>query len=413
MANNIKCPNCGTDIELTEALTDQIEHEMKAQFQKQADKQGQELKKQKQLLEKKAEELAEKQAGVDEQVSERLKAERKKISEVERKKVIAEQEDATQALKQELAEKSSKLSAANKKELSLLKHQQELEEKSENIDLEVQRKIAGSRKKILAEATEKAAEQQMLKLREKDDLIKTMQEKLESLKRRAELGSQEAQGEALEEELKDLLIREFPFDRIDEVKKGARGADIVQAIHNGSGNECGKILWETKNTKDFQKPWIEKLKKDQQQAQADIAVLMSVALPAGIKSFGLHEGIWITDYKSSTGLAAALRQGIILASRQKAITAGRNSIKDVVYDYITSQEFSLHISSVVNSYKQMQADLEKEKNAMARIWKKRDKQISTVLENVSGMYGSIEGIVGTQKALPAIDVLELENITEE
>lgn len=515
MSNNVKCPSCGADIELSEALTGQIEQDIKARYQEQAAKQNQELHQQKKLLEKQADELATKQAAIEEQVSDRLKEERKKIIETERNKVIAEQEESNRALQQELTEKTSKLSEANKKELELLKQQkelqektenielevqrkiaeerkkitdeaskkateelelkmkekdeliesiqkqqeqiaeterkkilaeqaeankaiqdelaektkklteankkeldllkkqQELEEKSENIDLEVQRKISEQRKKIAMEATEKATEEQMLKIREKDDLIKAMQEQVENLKRRADLGSQEAQGEALEGELKDLLEREFPFDQIEEVKKGARGADVVQVVHNSSGKECGKILWESKNTKDFQKPWIEKLKKDQQQTQADIAILMTIAMPSGIKSFGLYEGVWTTDYKSATGLALALRQGIIEANRQRIITAGRNSIKDVVYNYITSQEFSMHISSVMNSYKQMQEDLESEKRAMARIWKRREKQITTVLDNVSGMYGSIEGIVGTQKALPSMGVMELDSIAED
>ncbi|MBI9018711.1 MAG: DUF2130 domain-containing protein [Phycisphaerae bacterium] len=410
---NIKCPNCGTEIELTEALTGQIESDIKARYQSQAMADKQELQKQKELLAKQSAELEAKQATIDDQVASQLKLAKEKLIAEQRAKILDEQSEANKALQDELAEKTSKLSAANKKELELLKQQRTLEEKAENIELEVQRKLTDERKKIAADATEKAAEDQKLKMREKDDLIKAMQEQVANLKRRADLGSQEAQGEALEMELKELLEREFPYDQITEVKKGARGADVLQIVHNPSGSQCGKILWESKNTKDFQKPWVEKLKKDQQQAQADIAVLMSVVLPANIKGFGIHEGIWVTDYKSGAGLAAALRQGIIEAHRQKAITAGRDSIKDVIYNYITSQEFALHISSVMNSYKQMQEDLESEKRAMARIWKKREKQITTVLDNVSGMYGSIEGIVGTQKALPPIDALELEDIGNE
>ncbi len=439
---NIKCPNCGTEIKLTEALTGQIERDIKDRYQAQANQQQQELQKKKQLLEKQSSELEAKKEAIEQQVSEKiqaektklaeqrkalesqqlqieekvadqLRAERKGIAESERKKILAEQAESNKAIQAELDEKSKKLSEANKKELELLKQQRQLQEKSEKIELEVERKINEERKKIAADASEKASEEQKLKMREKDDLIKAMQDQVENLKRRAALGSQEAQGEALEDELKELLEREFPFDRIEEVKKGARGADVVQIVHNPSGKECGKILWESKNTKDFQKSWIEKLKKDQQQAQADIAVLMSIALPGTIKNFGLQDGIWISDYKSTTGLATALRQGIIDANRQKAITVGRDSIKDVIYNYITSQEFALHISSVMSSYKQMQEDLESEKRAMARIWKKREKQIITVLDNVSGMYGSIEGIVGTQKALPPIETMDLEQIGDE
>jgi hypothetical protein len=184
-------------------------------------------------------------------------------------------------------------------------------------------------------------------------------------------------------------------------------------VHNQNGKECGKILWESKNTKDFQKGWTAKLKGDQQEAKADIAVIMSVALPSDIKNFGMHDGVWITDYKSAIGLATALRQGLIEAARQKIIAIGKDGIKDVVYNYVTSQEFALHIQTIATAYTQMKSDLESEKRSMTKIWNKREKQISLILENVSGMYGSIEGIVGNQKALPTIDVLSLDAIADD
>jgi hypothetical protein len=149
------------------------------------------------------------------------------------------------------------------------------------------------------------------------------------------------------------------------------------------------------------------------EARADVAVIMSVALPNDIKNFGMYEGVWVTDYNSVMGLATALRQGLVEVSRQKAVTAGRDGIKDVVYNYVTSQEFALHIRAVVNAYRQMKDDLESEKRSMLRIWNKRDKQISAVLENVTGMYGSIEGIVGASKALPTINALSLDAIGED
>ena len=439
---NIKCPNCGTDIELTEVLTGQIEQGIKAKYQAEALEQEKAYKVKADELAKQAEAIAQQKAQIDSQVADKvkaeksrlaeaektlasqkedfdrqiaetLKAERKALVEAERQKILAEQSDAMTALNEELATNKKKLSEANKKELEMLKKQSELEEARENLELEVQRKLTEERKKIAEDASQKAAEQQMLKMREKDDQIAAMLKQIDDMKRRAELGSQEAQGEALECELKEYLERSFPYDRFTEVKKGARGADVVQTVCNSTGAECGIILWESKNTKDFQKSWIPKLKGDQQDANADIAVIMSVALPTGIKGFGLYEDIWVSDYASTIGLATALRQGLIDANRQKAITAGRDSIKDVIYNYITSQEFALHIKAVATAYTQMKDDLEAEKRAMTRIWKKREKQISSILENVSGMYGSIEGIVGSQKALPGLDVLSLDSIAGE
>jgi len=407
----IKCPKCGAD--LTEALTSQIEQSIKLRYEAEASAKEKDYQAKLKEIQQQAKELEAKGQAIDQQVVEQLKTERKGIAEAERKKIIAEQSEQTKALQEELEEKNKKISEANKKELEFLKKQREIEEKSEQLELEVERKLSEGRKKISDDASRKAADENMLKMREKDDQLTAMKKQIDELKRKSEIGSQEAQGEALEEELQEYLERSFPYDSFDEVKKGARGADVIQIVHNSTGRECGKILWESKNTKDFQKGWTLKLKSDQQEANAEIAVIMSVALPSEIKSFGLYDGVWITDYKSTIGLASALRQGLIDATRQKAITAGRDSIKDVVYNYVTSQEFALHIKTIANAYTQMKEDLETEKRSMIRIWNKREKQISLILENVTGMYGSIEGIVGNQKALPEIDTLSLDSIAEQ
>lgn len=408
----IRCPKCGTQIPLTEALTGQIEQTIKLRYEAEAAEKAKELDKEKMILKQKAKELEAKRQAIDEQVAEQLKTERKEIAEAERNKIIAEQFEQTKALEEELEEKRKQLSEANTKELELRKQQQKLKEEKETYELTIQRKLDEERKVIAEQAGKKAAEEQQLKMREKDDKLAAMKKQIDELKRKAEVGSQEAQGKALEEELQELLERSFPIDKFEEIKKGARGADILQIVHNSTGKECGTILWESKNTKDFQKGWIEKLKRDQQDKNTDIAVIMSVTLPNDVNNFGLYEGIWITDYKSSVGLATALRQVLIESTRQKAISVGRESVKDFVYNYITSKEFMLHIQAVVNSYKQMLEDLEGEKRSINRIWKKREKQIDTVLSNVTGIVGSIQGLVGGEKALPKVEPLTLEAISD-
>jgi len=409
----IRCPKCGAEIELNQALTGPIEQGIKLRYEAEAAEKAKELDKEKEILKQKAKELEAKGQAIDEQVAEQLKTERKEIAEAERKKIIAEQSEQTKALQEELEEKNKKISEANRKELEFLKKQRELEEKSEQLELEVERKLSEERKKISDEASRKAIEEQQLKMREKDDQLAAMKKQIDELKRKAEVGSQEAQGEALEEELQEYLERSFPYDKFEEVKKGARGADILQVVRNSTGKECGTILWESKNTKDFQKGWIEKLKKDQQEAKADIAVIMSIALPAGIDSFDMYDGVWVSDYKSLKGLATALRQGLMEVARQKLITTGQDSIKDVLYQYITGQEFIMRIRAIVESFKRMNDELGKERRAMTKIWNSREKQIATVIENVAGIHGSIEGLVGDQKALPEIETLSLESIAEE
>jgi len=408
----IKCPNCGTQIELTEALTGQIEQGIRAQYEAEANQKEKDLQVRLQEIKQQQKELDARQQAIEDQVAEQVKAERKKIAEQEKAKILFEQAEQRQALQDELTEKNQKLKEFQQQELELRKQQRKLQEEKEAFELEAVRKLDEQRKQIAEEAGKKAAEEQMLKLKEKDQLIESLRQQAQDWQRRAEVGSQEAQGEALEGQLQEVLEQAFPYDQFAEIKKGARGADIMQIVRNPSGTECGEILWESKNTKDFQRPWIEKLKKDQQNSGADVAVIMSMALPKEIDRFGMFEDIWVTDYKSAIGLCVALRQGLIKAQRERIVTAGRESVKDVIYNYITSNEFAMHVRAVVNSYEAMKADMDYEKRAMLRIWNKREKQINAVLDNVTQMYGSIEGLVG-QKALPTIESMSLEAIAEE
>jgi hypothetical protein len=410
----IKCPKCGAEIPLTEALTSQIEGALRTQLEAEANKKATELENQRKALDKQAKELKAKEQSISELVTEQLNSERKKIAEQEKAKILAEQSEQTKALEQELSEKRKQLKEANQKELELRKERQKLEDEKAALGLTVQRQIDTEKKEIIEKAKKEAVDEQLLKLREKDDQLSAMKKQIDELKRRAEVSSQEARGEALEGTLQDTLKQAFPFDEFEEVKKGARGADIIQIVRNQLGKECGTILWESKNTKDFQKGWIEKLKTDQQEAKADIAVIMSVALPKEVDSFGKYEGIWITDYKTAPGLAVAFRDTLIGIAREKMIVEHQDDIKDLVYKYITSQEFTMRLKRIVDAYVIMQQDLDAEKRAMNRIWNKRATQISNILENLTGMRGEIEGIVGGQKVLPAIENLELgANVEEE
>jgi hypothetical protein len=321
----------------------------------------------------------------------------------------------TLELENELNEKRLKLKEAQEKELALLRQQKILEDREQALQLEVERTLAVERKKIQEDAVSKVQEDNARKMRVKDDLIEAMKRQVAEVQRRAEVGSQEAQGEALEGQLSGLLSGAFLFDTFEDVKKGARGADIVHKVRNSAGMICGTILWESKNTKQFQKTWIAKLKQDQQDARADVAVLMSTALPEGIKDFAYleDEGVWVTNYASVLGVCAALRQILIQVNRERIVAKHRDTLKDLVYDYVTGQEFARRVKAVADSYTQMQSDLEAEKLSMIRIWKKREKQISVVLNSVAEIHGELAGLVGTAGTLPTIAPLFLENIAPE
>ncbi|MBN1436599.1 MAG: DUF2130 domain-containing protein [Sedimentisphaerales bacterium] len=409
----IVCPNCRTEIALNEAITGAIQDKIRSQLQQELQQNNLKLQQRETALKEREKQTAAKEAAIEQQIQQKLAHERESLTQQLEMKLRQEKEVQDKALQEELAEKNNQLKQAREQELALRKEKRELEQSRAELELTVQRKLDEERKKIAQEANEKAVEAQLLKMREKDELINSMQGKISQLQRQVEQGSQERQGEALEGQLQETLARAFPYDDFEEVVKGKRGGDILQRVHNSNGKVCGTILWESKNTKDFQRPWIDKLKQDQQNAGADIAILMTMALPREVRNFDLYEEVWITDYKSAHGLCAALRQQLINLAREKMVVAHQDSLKDVIYNYITGQDFARRIKTVVAAYRQMQQDLDKERNAMARIWKKREKQIGAVLGNMTEMYGELEGMLGQARALPPIDTLSLEAIAEE
>jgi hypothetical protein len=358
-------------------------------------------------------ELEEKQKNLDLEVQRLLDAEKKKVADVAKAQAQGEFASIQKGLEAQLREKTAKLEEANKTELKLRQDKQRLEEREKALDLEVQRKLDLERKKVSDEATARVADEYRLKIRQKDDLAKALERKLGELQKRIETGSQEAQGEALEHDLKDTLAQAFPFDVLVEIKKGARGADILHRVRNQAGKECGTILWESKNAQGFEKKWVAKLKTDQREASADVAVLMSMAIPKDMGCFGQYDGVWITDYRSTIGLAAALRQGLMDVARQKIVTTSQDTVKDILYRYVTGQEFALQVKGVVDAFNRMQQDLHGEKVAMTRIWKSREAQIQAVIQNVVSIRGSIEGYVGGRSVLPPIDALALEAVADD
>lgn len=390
----IQCPQCGAAIPLTEALTGRIEQGVRAQFEAESAV--------------KEKEYQSRLKAVQEAADEALKAERKRIAEAERARVVAEQADATKALQDELAEQKEALAAAQQNELALRRERQKLEEEKQAFELSVQRKLDEERKQIEEKARQKALDEQALRTREKDDKIDALTRQINELQRRAEQGSQEAQGEALEGVLLDGLRQEFPFDLFEEVKKGQHGADILQTVRNPQGKECGKIIWESKYTKAYSGAWVPKLKADQQDAGASVAVLATVALPKEIKNFGQYDGVWVTDYASAMGLAAALRMGLIGAARERTLAVNQGTAKDLIYQYVTGQEFAMQVRAIAEAFGRLKSDLDKERQAMERIWKSREKQLEVVLTNISGIRGSLEGVAG--KALPGMETSGLEEI---
>lgn len=405
----ITCPHCQREIPLTEAISHQIKEKLRKEFEDQSKKKEEKLAQKEQSLSIKEKELENSKKSLDEQVNKKVKLERDKIEKEAKQKAKEALSVELKDLQEEIKEKGKKLEEAQKAELELRKERRRLEESKKAFELEMTRKLDEEREKIKEESSKKIMEEQRLKNLEKEKQINDMRKQIEELKRKAEQGSQQMQGEVLELELEEILKSNFPIDHIEPVPKGIKGADILQKVHNESGQYCGTIIWESKRTKAWSDSWIEKLKDDQREIKAEIAVLMTKALPKEVNNFSYVTGVWITNYSSIIGLAIALRINLIQVANTKMAATGKNEKMEVLYSYLSGSEFRHKVEAMVETFISMKSDLDQEKRSMTRIWSKREKQIERVINNISGMYGDMQGIIGA--SLPQIKSLELKTLT--
>ncbi|HNH33541.1 MAG TPA: DUF2130 domain-containing protein [bacterium] len=308
-------------------------------------------------------------------------------------------------LQQQLAIKDKNMQDARTRELQLMKQQREIEEREQNLKLETERLIMEERNKIRIEVEAKAIEAFRLKDAEKDKRIADMMRQVDELKRKAEQGSQQSQGEVMELALENLLREKFPLDVISEVPKGIRGADVLQRVYNRSGLESGTIIWESKRTKEWSPSWIQKLKDDMRSAGANVAVLVTQALPKEIKTMGNLDGVWITGFGTAVELAEVLRVGMTELAQTRIAAVGKNEKMEMLYNYLTGNEFRQKMEAVLEAFVQMRGDLDQERRSMEKNWQRREKQIERMMVSMSRMNGDLEGIMGT--ALPVIPALEL------
>jgi len=388
---SITCPKCGNKIQLTEAFTHDIEEKLRAQFH-------QEIRKKDAERETALE--AQQKAFEERRAQDRARFEQQAKRQAEESVGIELRE-----MKDRLEEKSKQLDAAHRQELEMRKKQRDLEEREKNLALEVDRKLDEERRRIWEEASRKLSEEQHLKEAEKDKQLSEMRRQIEDLKRKAELTSQQAQGEVLEIELEAILAQQFRADAIEPVAKGVRGADIIQRVRDEAGRLCGSIIWESKRTKAWSDTWIQKLKDDQRAAKAEIAVLVSTVLPKEVNRFGFYEGIWVADFSSVTGLATALRINLSQVAHASTALQGKNEKMELIYKYLSGTAFKQRVEAIVESFAAMKNDLDAEKRSMEKIWATRDGQIDRVIRNTAGMYGDLQGIIGS--ALPEVKILEL------
>ncbi len=408
----IICPNCSTEIKVTESLAAPLIKATRQEFEGKLAEQEADVSKREEELRNQKKVVADAQKAIDEQVTKKIITERKLIAEEESKKAKSAAASDLELKSKELTElqeildeRNKKLEEAQKAQAEVIRKQRELDDAKRELDLTVEKRVQESITLVREKAKKEAEDSLKLKVLEKEEQISSMQNKIEELKRKAEQGSQQLQGEVMELELEGTLRAKFPFDAIEPVAKGEFGGDVVQRVVSPMGLSCGAILWESKRTKNWSDSWLSKLRGDQRTAKAEISVLITQALPKDVESFSHVDGVWVTAPKYAFPLVVSLRQTLIEVANSKQSQEGQQTKMELVYDYLTGPRFRHRVEAIVEKFSDMQADLDREKKSMTRLWAKRDAQIQGVLESTVGMYGDLQGIAG--RALQEIEGLEI------
>ena len=395
MSTTIKCPNCNHEFELNETLREDVKKELR-------------------------DEMKEWQRKKEEAFSAQLADERKKIEhETEqaiRKKISSDFEVQLKSLEQSNKDNEEKLKEARKQQVEFLRKEQELKNKEAELELSVQKKLQEEREKLSTEIR-KLEEQRIvaketefqLRLKEMEKQLDDQKKLAEEMRRKAEQGSMQLQGEVQEIALEEMLRSAFPFDMISEVGKGVRGADCIQTVRNNYGQECGQIIYESKRTTSFSSEWIEKLKNDMRNLGAEIAVIVTKAMPKDMDCMGIKDGVYICNFSEVRSLAAVLRDGVIRVYGAAKSNENKGDKMHLLYEYLTSSEFAEQWKAIREGFMSMKLSIQKERDTMERLWKAREKQLEKVLLNAAHVRGSIEGIAG----MNSVDLNLLEEGTDE
>ena len=402
MTSTITCPNCGHIFEPTLAMRDEIEKHVQQELRaKAADWQK-----------KKEEEYKNKENGLllqlqqkDAEVEKRLLEEKKKIqTEIEeriRKNIAGDYENQLKVLQDNVRDNEEKLKESRKKELEFLQKEQEFKNKEAELEITVQKKLQTEREKlsedirqIEAQKTAQLEADFLLKLKEKEKQLEDQKKLADEMRRKAEQGSMQLQGEIQELILEEILQKTFPFDKIEEVAKGVRGADCTQLVRNQFGQEAGKIIYESKRTKEFANDWIEKLKADMRSLSADAAVIVTQTLPKDMDRFGEREGVYICTFSEVRSVALLLRNALLKIAESKKGQENKGEKMSMLYDYLTGNEFGEQWKAIREGFLSMKLSIQKERDAMEKLWKAREKQLEKVLLNAAHIKGSVEGIAG-------------------
>lgn len=403
--STVKCPNCKYEFQLGEAISSEIEAKIKARYVERFNKDQKDLQEKEKQIELQLEQVKKQQEEQEKIIAEKVKLQ-KAILEQEATKKAAEDVDArVKMMEKELLEKSAKIKEAQIKELELLQKEKIIKEREESLKLDLEKQLLERAKEIEDRAKKMESEKFDLKIKELEKKLSDQIELAETMRRKAEQGSMQLQGEVQELALEELLRSAFPFDAIEEVGKGVKGADCIQHVRNGQAQLCGKIIYESKRTKAFTNEWIEKLKADMRAQQADIAVIVTEALPKDMDNFGMKDGVWVCRFTDIKALSFLLRDSLIKIHGAVASQENKGDKMHLLYNYLTGNEFKQQIEAIVEGFITLKDSISKEKLQMEKIWKEREKQLEKVLLNTTHFYGSVKGIAGN--AIGEIKALEL------
>jgi len=389
MSTEIKCPNCGHEFEPTDSIREEVQRELRTKM----------TEWQKQQQQKFDAQLLDEKKKTQQETEERIQ-----------KSITSDFENKLRLLEQSNKDNEEKLKLSREKELEFLKKEQLLLSKEQELDLRLQKMLLEERTKLAEVIRKEEADKISLKETEYQLKNKELEEKLEAqkklvdeMKRKSEQGSMQSQGEAQELLLEDLLRQSFPYDSIEEVGKGVKGADCILLVRNQYGQECGKIIFESKRTKDFSEQWIEKLKADMRSQAADVAVIVSQAMPKDMDRFGMKEGVWICSFAEAKALTHVLRDGIVRIAQATKGQENKGEKMQMLYDYLTGNEFGEQWKAIREGFMSMKISIQKERDAMEKLWKQREKQLEKVLLNAAHIRGSVEGIAGTDVDINLLD----------
>jgi hypothetical protein len=392
--NSINCPQCQTQIDISEILIKDIESRYKEKYKDQL----KELESQKQSLE----------TQIQKQVHSKLLIEKAKQKEEITRAIQKEHSEQIQFMQEDLQRQSSQLKTFHKQQAELQKLKREKDQLEDKIKAESEIQLNETMNRERERLKKTLDSKHQFKIQELEKQLSDQKKLTEEMQRKQHQGSMQLQGEIQELAIEEWLMKSFPLDDIEEIKKGALGGDCLQIINTTRNKNCGVIYYESKRTKSFQPQWIEKFKKDMQQKSADIGILVTQSMPKGWKRMGQEKGVWICDFEEFKSLSQVLRQAQIQVFQTRQSEENKGDKMVMLYDYMTSNSFKMQIQSIVEGFSQLKDDLEKEKRAMQRLWKTRETQLEKVLVNTIDMYGSVKGLAG-----PSMGVIEALDFPED